>query len=319
MAVLYRSQGFHERAADVYRALLRARPGDERLTAKLREAEAASRPAAPAADEGEDAGEVWLRGVATAWSTAREADADATPYAWTADAEDIDEPQAGEPIGSYLNDLVTWKSGSRRWMEQQSEPTPDTADAGEDIDLPDWLNDPAGAEPWTPDSPAAAGGSPPAAETGWSPAESVEESDPWAVPDEPVDADPWAVPDEPSSDADPWAPVEPVAEADPWEVPGAPVEASRDLQSQVESQSTADQPDAAGAEGPFGSVTSSVPDVPEESGAGWTPLDLDRDVPAGAAPVEPLPTLPEQAGSDDDSGEDEDLEMFRSWLQSLKK
>ena len=40
---LYTSQGLHDRAADVYRALLNQRPGDANLQARLREAEAASR------------------------------------------------------------------------------------------------------------------------------------------------------------------------------------------------------------------------------------------------------------------------------------
>ncbi|HEX6940345.1 MAG TPA: tetratricopeptide repeat protein [Longimicrobiales bacterium] len=51
MADLYARQGLHEQAAEVYRELLRTRPGDEGLEAKLRDAEAR----AAAAGGGEDA------------------------------------------------------------------------------------------------------------------------------------------------------------------------------------------------------------------------------------------------------------------------
>lgn len=56
MADLYFRQGLHGRAAEVYRELLRSRPGDERLAGKLREAEA--RAAAGAGGESAPAGVV---------------------------------------------------------------------------------------------------------------------------------------------------------------------------------------------------------------------------------------------------------------------
>lgn len=283
MALLYRSQGFHERAADVYRALLRSRPDDERLAARLREAEAAASPTAGASagdEPAEDAGEVWLRGVATAWTAPQDAAVhEATPYAWTADA---DEAETGEPIGSYLKDLVTWKAGTRRWMEQQGEPEPEPDEADGGIELPDWLNDPAGSGHWTPDSEPAGFEPVAAADAGWSPAESVVDSDPWAVPDEPETA---AAPESQQAHSDM---VEGVA------------------------------PPAA-AEAPEAVDPLSAPVAGGGSDAGWTPLDLDGSL-SSPASVEPLPPLPEPvAEEEEDSAEDEDLEMFRTWLQSLKK
>jgi tetratricopeptide (TPR) repeat protein len=49
IAELYLRQGFHERAAEVYRALIQRRGGEPHLVRRLREAEAASSGAAPAA------------------------------------------------------------------------------------------------------------------------------------------------------------------------------------------------------------------------------------------------------------------------------
>jgi hypothetical protein len=68
--------------------------------------------------------------------------------------------------------------------------------------------------------------------------------------------------------------------------------------------------------------TESAPAVPEEpapdEGAGWTPEELDSHAaPDSAAPAEPDPAA--LSTPEDEAAEDEDLEMFRSWLQSLKK
>jgi hypothetical protein len=283
MALLYRSQGFHERAADVYRALLRARPDDERLAARLREAEAAASPpaASAASDEAvEDAGEVWLRGVATAWTAPQDAPVhDATPYAWTADS---DEAETGEPIGSYLKELVTWKAGTRRWMEQQGEAAPEGDEAGAGIELPDWLDDPAGSGHWTPDSKPAGFEPVAAADAGWSPAESVVDADPWAVPDEP--AGPTAAPES----------------------------------QQAHSELAPDVAPAAAAEAPEAGDPLSARVAEGGSDAGWIPTDVDRSL-SSPASVEPPRPLPEPVAQEDDSAEDEDLEMFRTWLQSLKK
>src|SRR5690606_39709844 len=71
---------------------------------------------------------------------------DATPYAWSPDE---DEDEAGEPIGSYLQDLVSWKSGANAWVRPDSRSIEEPAG---DIDMPDWLSGPGGGESWTPES-----------------------------------------------------------------------------------------------------------------------------------------------------------------------
>lgn len=276
MAVLYRSQGFHDRAADVYRALLRDRPHDERLAAKLREAEEAAGSAGRAAPaealSEDDAGEVWLRGVGAAWTSPADAAAEeATPYAWTGEAEDGD---GEEPISSYLQDLVSWKAGSGAWIQ----PDPGGVEGAEgEIEMPDWLDGPEKAEPWTPTSGSESYPAVPAAEANWSaPAAEV-----WdASADTP---------------AEPAAAGQPEVEApEEWQIPAEPV----------------DLPQSAGAEADVG-----------EEGGGWTPLDLEDDAVAASTP--PADTAPAglQSGSlpEEDSSDDDDLEMFRTWLQSLKK
>ncbi|MBR9989900.1 MAG: hypothetical protein KFH98_09105 [Gemmatimonadetes bacterium] len=270
MAVLYRSQGFHDRAADVYRALLRSRPDDERLMAKLREAEEAatgarSRPEQPAEDE---TGEVWLRGVGAAWTAPDEDASDATPYAWTGEADD---PDGGDPIGSYLQGLVSWKAGSGAWRPAD---TPhEESHQAEDLAMPDWLNGPGETEQWTPDSePVGTPASPPA-EADWTP-DSATGTDPWqaAMPDEAQQP--------PATDA---------TASDAWQMPADP-----------------------GVAEP-GEVDG------DDTGGGWTPMDLDSDLPAAdmATGAEESPAA--ETTPNGDSSEDDDLDMFRSWLQSLKK
>jgi hypothetical protein len=271
MAVLYRSQGFHDRAADVYRALLRARPDDQRLAAKLREAEEAAGPTTRPGTE-DDAGEVWLRGVGAAWTgpgdTATE---EATPYAWTAES---DEGEAGDPIGAYLHDLVSWKAGSGAWMKPDVEES--EAEEPAEVEVPDWLGGPGGSEAWAPDQPTAY---PPvsAPEADWSPAQPAE-PDPWDRTPGPIE----------SAEVPAAPPAGPPA-ADGWQVP-------------------AESPAPPGVDAEV-----------EDAGGGWTPLELDRDVPAAGAPPAAAPPGLQETVSEEDSSDDDDLEMFRSWLQSLKK
>jgi hypothetical protein len=118
MADLYMSQGFHERAAEVYRTLLQRRPDDAALAAKLATAQSARTAAAAP-----DAGEEWLRG--TVW-TAEQATQDApTPYTWTAGEPD-EEAEAAQPIGEYLRSLLAWQAGASATETD----APDPADAG---------------------------------------------------------------------------------------------------------------------------------------------------------------------------------------------
>ena len=242
MALLYRSQGFHDRAAEVYRALLRNRPDDERLRARLREAEeAAAAAAAPAPAAEEVAGEVWLRGVGAPWNAGEvEPPVDATPYAWT-EPEEADQSEA---IGSYLRDLVSWKPRTHR-------------------------SEPAVAATTRPEQPQPrASEPPPPAADRWSEA-AIEELSSWEPAPEPTPEPERAA----EESADPWF-QEPAAEA------GSPAE---------------DQ-------------------------GGWTPLELEADmeVAPDQVPANTSPPPPSRMDAEEDE-EDEDLEMFRSWLQSLKK
>ncbi|MGH7446130.1 MAG: hypothetical protein ACRELT_01125, partial [Longimicrobiales bacterium] len=283
---------------DVYRSLLRARPGDERLAAKLREADEAAGSAARGGGAGaqdasdDEAGEVWLRGVGTAWTGSAAADtAAASPYVWTTETDDT---EAGEPIGSYLRDLVAWKAGSGRWMPQQAEAQePDTQQGGDFTDVPDWMNGPGVSQPeWTPDSEPPAYGALPATEAGWSPAEQPgAESDPWSTP----------------SDAGESAGTAAAPESDPASLPFETWQAPADASLEPDSGTPAD--------------ASADPGLPHDSGTGWTPLQIEDDG-APAAPTADAAAAPHAQAvpqEEADSAEDEDLEMFRSWLQSLKK
>jgi hypothetical protein len=290
MAVLYRSQGFHDRAADVYRSLLRARPGDERLEAKLREAEAAAAGAGagrveePRGDD--DAGEVWLRGVGSVWTDADAAGGEATPYAWTPEPDEV---ESGEPIGSYLRDLVDWKGGRGRYRQPDpstARPTPPAPGSGADTGtIPDWLTDPGASREWANTTPdAAPPGTPPAAPSdGEEPRADAPASGPTATPPPPPAAPP------PSA---PWAEAAPPEPAEPWT-------------ELVPAETWTESAPAAPTE-----------PAPEE-GTGWTPEELDSPAPDSAPPVEPDPAA--LSTPEDEAAEDEDLEMFRSWLQSLKK
>ncbi|HEX2166841.1 MAG TPA: tetratricopeptide repeat protein [Longimicrobiales bacterium] len=310
MAVLYRSQGFHDRAADVYRALLRARPNDERLAAKLREAEeAAGGPAgaAPPPRQEDEAGEVWLHGVGAAWTApADTAAGEATPYAWTGES---DEPEAGEPISAYLQDLVSWKAGSQGPWTQ---PEPVSAnDASDEVEMPDWLNGPGKTEAWTPDTEPVDYPPSPAAETEWS---APAEQEPWEqapVAGEAFGTDEAVGTDEPMSPSEPISPGEPMSAGEPGALAGEAGGLPGDEAAPEAWSVPADADTAAVGEA---AVTGS------DTGGGWTPLELENDVPpAAAASTGDASDLQPTALPEDDSSEDDDLDMFRSWLQSLRK
>ncbi|HEX6308881.1 MAG TPA: tetratricopeptide repeat protein [Longimicrobiales bacterium] len=214
MALLYRSQGFHDRAADVYRALLRQRPDDERLKVRLRESEEAAAAAAGAAEE--EGGEVWLRGVGTPWTAEAAVPVEASPYGWTPEPE---ETEQGEPIGAYLQDLISWKPGDGRRTEADRPP-------GEpyrppEPDVPDWLTQ-AVPEPWDVETPPSAPPSLPWADAAvqevasWGAAQPGPASEPpepaGDSSQEDVPADPWLqapLQDEPAGrGTDPWTPFE---------------------------------------------------------------------------------------------------------------
>jgi tetratricopeptide (TPR) repeat protein len=144
IAQVYARQGLYDRAAEVYRELLRSRPGDSRLREQLEDMErqaSASQgepgehgePAA-APDQGaeadwgwepqhepqhehepeplpDEAGSVW---VGEEWTgeewTGEESEEQATPYAW-AEPEPEPEPDDSAPIRSYFQSLLSWSPG----------------------------------------------------------------------------------------------------------------------------------------------------------------------------------------------------------------
>jgi tetratricopeptide (TPR) repeat protein len=309
MADLYMGQGFHERAAEVYRSLLERRPGDDTLLAKLRAAEYARRPAAaemdvaPAGGSEEEAGEAWLRGVGSAWTGGADAATSAaTPYAWTEF-----EPQEAESgldafvtIEAYLQGLVEWRgSGAEAAEPGVEEPgPPGEAGAGEP-----WAAPPAGeagVEEWAPGPSGDAG---------------VEE--PWAAT---TAAQGSAQP--PAADSPP--PGEIVAEAAPVaEQPGwGGGSSTRGLSPVEEAFNEWYSGAASGAHEPPASEAASAPaaaggPVPASAYGGEPPVS-----PGGAAEaVGAAGGQPSGAGAAAEAraDEDEDLVMFRAWLQSLKK
>jgi tetratricopeptide (TPR) repeat protein len=265
MADLYLSQGFNERAAEVYRVLLRRRPDDERLQGKLAQAE--SRPVAGVpggADDEADAGEVWLRGVGAAWTDDSAPAGGEAAYVWTEPGLAALEPEEeGEPIGSYLQSLASWRPDPGASAEGGTEATAAGAAHAATVDLE---SEPAvGADPET--SGAA--------------------SEPWADASADAGVEPWLeTQPEPAEDRDPWA-TEPEPDQAPEEA------ASLELTEPV-----------AGA-GAQGGAAPSAAGGRETAGAAFDEW---------YGRPEPSPEPPAEAEEDD-----EDLAMFRSWLQSLKK
>jgi tetratricopeptide (TPR) repeat protein len=329
MADLYRSQGFHDRAAQVYRVLLQQKPDDERLAAKLRDAEQSGNAAVTGQVESlieeDEAGEVWLRGSAWTGHPADSAPAE-TPYAWTAGAEEAgsDAPQAA-PIGTYLRGLVSWRP-SAEGVETAGPELTTAADPSAGLVAPAGE---AGAEELRLDTAVGAPGEPAAAEPGSEPAAEPAPWDPssapapWdgpAAPSTGSDTAPWGS----SSEAEPWsaAPAEnAAAEAAPAEAAPAEAEAppwqppARRTSRQVDP--VEDAFDAWYSEsGSAGTGTAEAQPSPEtervaEPVEALAP-DPVVDTPAPGAPASPTG---EVEGGDDD----EDLAMFRTWLQSLKK
>lgn len=279
IAELYAQQGFHDRAAGVYRELIHRRGGDPLLEARLAAAERAARGEAdPLEPELDDS----LAFIAAAPST-QDAAAD-DPFAASFD-EGFGDVAADEP----------------------------DADAGSD---PEWLmpwDDSASAEPAPIADPPAAGLDPveevaatPAAAAGadggatapirqvlaallrWTPSEEAA-----AAPEAPFVG-------RALYDDGPVAEVEPVA-------PSAQPEEDADLSWLSEILDVPGESDA--------SASSSPEEAPE---ADEEPLDTFLDAAvngAGGSSQEDSSPPPSAAPA----GDDEDLESFQAWLQSLKR
>jgi len=279
-AQLYASQGFHDRAAEVYRALLRQRPGDDRLAARLQEAEGLVRAAAGGEVESlveeDESGEVWLRDART--SGAAEA---ATPYAWTGPA---DEEAQGEPIGALLRSILSWRAPAA---------APAAMEAAAVEPEPLMLEELADEEPW--EEPASAAAAP------------SSDAEPPVPPAPPVPPPAW----ESAAPADePWtqAPAPAPAAEEPWAAPGsAPGAGTESAPPPATAAAPAAPPVPPPAPTPVARSTRASDNPVEAAFDEWF------GAPEPAAPAAPAPQA-EEEGQDD-----EDLEMFRSWLQSLKK
>ncbi len=104
LATLYQVQGFPDRAAAIYRVLLRDRPHDEGLQARARAAEEAAAALRAQRTGIEETREVWVSGD----------DAGAQPlpaHAWggAMDEEEPVEAVASPTIGEYLQRLLAWR------------------------------------------------------------------------------------------------------------------------------------------------------------------------------------------------------------------
>ncbi len=147
MAELYIQQGFHDRAVEVYRELIRQRPDEERLRARLREAEARAEDAAAEAgavmDEPESPIPSWMRGegprrtppvpdearveeVESAWTGGSGAmDEEASLYTWEGEGQAEESSAGGRTIGEYFGSLLGWGGGASPPLEARTEaPSP---------------------------------------------------------------------------------------------------------------------------------------------------------------------------------------------------
>lgn len=104
LATLYQAQGFPDRAAAIYRVLVRERPYDEGLQARARAAEEAAAAMRAQRTGIEENREVWVSGD--------DAGAQSLPaHAWGGGVDD-DEPldtAAGPSIGEYLQRVLAWR------------------------------------------------------------------------------------------------------------------------------------------------------------------------------------------------------------------
>lgn len=352
MAELYRSQGLFVQAAEVYRVLLRRRPDDDSLQQRLLEVESQLADPTPAAGDAaetaglaEAEGDEWLRDTGATWADGAHAEANPeSPYAWLDSAgeqgaEAEEQGAGGPPIASYLQDLLGWRAADQ--PDEELEADPWAVDTGTSEPAPWWTQEEAApAEPWLSGAPELepAVDEPPAAEADEEAAS--EPSEPWAMPEvaapdaAPAD-EPWSVP---GGEAEPWATGgvwAPEADAAVQDEPGPGPEADDPAPSGIVRRGTADPVEAAFNEW-FESAEADAGPTPElDAPAGDEPSAADvggreHTAVSGAIPVGEQPPGSGVAGEDadadaaaggaDDAGEDdEDLAMFRSWLQSLKR
>lgn len=323
MAMLYRDQGLYERSAEVYRALLKDRPGDWALQAGLHEVERLANeaeppsfeaPEAPPAASTAPANETFepIQFTPTAPEAAAEPSAieldeePASPWvsAKTPATESpglysfTDEPseeEAGAPIAQYFQGLLAWKPNGNGQAQSSFAPAPEMVEeehAVLDLDMPaDTAEQPMFEEP------------------------AVAEAAPVTELPPAVPADglmPW---EEPASPSMPDAPVIP-----PPTPARAEISSDNPVDSAFDEWFNSTTPPSAATVDALPSLRSAPPTPPTPVVAPAPPPTVQQPPapvsppPTPAAPAFPSPQSSESGGEDDD-----DLEMFRSWLQSLKK
>jgi tetratricopeptide (TPR) repeat protein len=363
LAELYASQGFPERAREVYRVLVAARPDDEWLRLRLAELDevvAADRTSAHAVGEAH-ASEPSASAVRDAWQSEADeagrgsadaesqepaddsagvpdqtseeaaiwiaggggAEAGETPYAWR-EAEMEPEGEggsAGVAVGSYFERVLgfTPRSGVEELLLEEVAEEPEGMAGAEAAEAEAA---PAGGEPWL-EAPEEPGSEPAEGPAWWEAAEALpvpetsgaEEEGGWGLPPE--------------------AELEEAGESASHSVAGAAGEEGRDAPSGSEreratepEQDPAGGPESAaagGGEGGGAAAEAEAEPMPWELPARAAAEDQTAERPAedAAGAPEPGEREPDRptttAGSSGGEEEDEDLEMFRAWLESLRK
>lgn len=295
IAQVYARQGLYDRAAEVYRQLVRIRPDDEALRTRLEEMEALAAAPSQTGDAGPGVGAEPLFDEGPDEPADHQLDAGPIPGLVTGG---LDAPPDVAPLAGLENDDID----------------PDTgllAMGGED--MPSLEGIPEGSVDDVPPPP--------------------EEEAPWAAESE-ADEEPWAAT---VAEDEPWSPAGDVEER--TEPSGSGVEEF------VESVWTGAEGASAGDESPY--IWSDEPETMDESEPigsylrsllGWGAGEEAPGAPAASRPEEsgdpgehePTAGMAESPEPDesaerpgapagDGSADDDDLDTFRSWLESLKQ
>ena len=331
IAQVYARQGLYDRAAEVYRELVRERPGDDGLRERLAEMEelaahvASTRgdtalTSAPArgdeADEADEADEGeggFQQGLET--FDGPEAQGEEVPVAGL---ETSEADLAAEPVpleGLEVQDvdpethLVEAGDGSGEGVEVP--PELDVRDVPQPPEEEPWAERHADADPWA---------ATPAAES----AESAESAD-GSEEAEPVDVEPVGAADgEGEPDATEPAVTEPAVDPEEGSVwTGAEwgeAEATTPY-AWAESEEEAESDDTAPVEQYFrGLLAWDGQRAASEPAAEGDDATADAEREAGSeGGADATADAPSDAGGGGEGGDDDDLDVFRSWLESLKQ
>jgi tetratricopeptide (TPR) repeat protein len=328
MAQLYRDQGLYERAADVYRQLLNDRPFDAELARSLAEVEALASiigsdqtaPEEPFEEAAPEPTETEAQLEPFALTEALEPESPEEPEQLTEEPEaapafDLIAPEAAEPPApadfeevespwTAPHGAVAETPNPYTWTEEQPE-----ADAGQPIQA--YFRE---LLAWRPSRTTTA---PDTATTGTFAAPTSFESQAAEEPSEPEPevANFAAAPElaEQPAILDLTMPAEPPAiPADaimPWEEPASPSMPAAAGPPPAPAPPMSPPPSAAGSKDPV-----------EAAFDEWfSAVDPAPAPPSSAPPAEPSAPAQTAAGESPEGDDDDDLEMFRSWLQSLKK